>query len=74
MALVVQRLSRLADAADRHAGVRRLQDHRHAARLQLLHQQVGELLGHALLHLRPARQHLDDAGQLLRPTILPLGR
>src|SRR5687767_13972447 len=43
----------LADAADRHAAVRRFQNDADAAGIELLHEQVGDVLGHALLHLRP---------------------
>src|SRR5262245_28435944 len=63
---------RLSDAADRHAGVSRLQHHADAACPCLLHQQVRQLLGHALLHLRPVRQHLDNSRQLAQPDDAPL--
>ena len=59
--------ARLADAADRHAAVARLDDHPDAPRLQLGHDEVGDRLGHPLLHLRPLRHALDDAGQLRQP-------
>ena len=39
----------------------------HAARLELLHQQVGDLRGEPLLHLRPAGVDLDQPGQLGQP-------
>ena len=29
-----------------------------------LHHRIGDLVGEPLLHLQPAREHLDDAGQL----------
>src|SRR5437764_1053973 len=53
-----------APAADRHAGVGRLQHDADPAGVQLLHQEVGQVLRHALLDLRPARERLDRAGQL----------
>jgi len=56
-----------AHAADRHAGVRRFEDHAHAAGVEFAHQQVRDLLGHLLLHLRPARQRFDHARNLAQP-------
>src|SRR6266487_1686882 len=46
--------SRRLHAAQRHAGVFRLDDHADARWLQLLGQPVGDLLGEALLHLGAA--------------------
>src|SRR5262249_35285357 len=50
----------LAHAADGHAGVRGFEDDADAAWFEFLHQEVGQLLRHAFLHLRPVGQHLDD--------------
>lgn len=41
-----------------------LQHHAGAAGIQFLHHQIGDLLRHPLLHLRPFRDDLHDAGQL----------
>ena len=46
------------------AQVGRLDDDAHALGLQALHQEVGDLLGQALLDLEPAGVHLDDARDL----------
>src|SRR5690606_17871194 len=57
----------LLDAAHHHAQVARLRDHREALGLQHLHQRVGDLRGHPLLQLQPAREQVDDARELRQP-------
>ena len=59
--------ARLAHAAHDGAQVRCLHDHAHAPRLEALHQEVGDLLGHPLLDLQAARVHLDDPRDLRQP-------
>ena len=56
--------TRFPHATNRHARVNRLDNDGHAPGLQLLDQQVGNLLGHAFLDLRPPGNLFDDAGQL----------
>ena len=64
MAEVTATLPGLWDPADRHAGVGRLDDHRDALHVQLLQQQVGDLLGHPLLHLGAVGDVLHDPREL----------
>src|SRR3990172_133370 len=54
----------LAHAAHDHAQVRRLDDHPPALGVEPIFDEVGDLLGHALLDLEPPCEHLDDARQL----------
>src|SRR6185503_17898530 len=54
----------LLDAAHRHAQVRRLDDHRHAQRMQFRLERLGNLGGQPLLHLQPAGKDIDDAWDL----------
>src|SRR6516165_2560406 len=56
--------SRLLHAAQRHAHVLGLDHHRHAARGQDLLDGGGDLRGHTLLRLQPARIDVDEAGKL----------
>ena len=39
-------------------------DNNNAARLEYLHQRVGNLAGHPFLHLRSPRVHVDEPGEL----------
>src|SRR5688572_10070465 len=57
----------LLDAAHGHAQMGRLDDDRDAERLELLHQRLGDLRREPLLHLQPAREDVDDAGDLAQP-------
>ena len=59
--------TRLLDTAHGHAGVCGLDHHRHAQRLDLFHQQVGDLAGETFLHLGSASEGFDHAGQLADP-------
>src|SRR6185312_3722487 len=63
-----------ADAADRHARMARLDDHRHPLGFQFAHEQVGDRFGHTLLDLRTAGHDLDHAGQLAQPDHLAVGQ
>ena len=63
----------LADPAHRHAHVLALDDDDHAARLQDLHQRVGDLRGQPLLHLRAAGVDVDQPGQLRQAGDLAVG-
>src|SRR5580704_17881128 len=56
--------TRLANAADGHASVLSFQNYDDALRVQIGVDQVGDLVGHAFLHLRPMRNLLDHSGQL----------
>ena len=57
----------LLDAAHRHAQVRALADHRHAERIDLLADGLGDLVGHPLLDLQPPREHVHEPGNLAEP-------
>lgn len=50
-----------------HAGVFSGNEHADPARMQLLLEPVGDLLGQPLLDLRTAREVLDDPGQFGEP-------
>jgi hypothetical protein len=56
-----------ASAAQRHAHVLGDQDHPDAPGLQAVVQPVGDLLGEALLNLRPAGEQLHQPGELGQP-------
>src|SRR5262245_25039532 len=56
--------SRLLHPAQRHAHVLSLDHHRHAARGQDLLDGGGDLRGHMLLRLQPARVDVDETGKL----------
>src|ERR1700730_1762561 len=64
--------ARLAHPAHRHAQVLRLDDHHHPTWFQRVHQGVGYLAGHPLLHLRAPRIDIDQPGQLGKPGDLAL--
>ena len=55
--------ARLGDAADRHAGVLGLEQHRDAARLEHFIDGDRDLRGQMLLRLQPARIDVDEAGE-----------
>src|SRR6266536_198271 len=57
----------LLDAAHGHAHVLAIQHRDHPARLEPLHQQVGDLGGEPLLHLRTAGEDVDKSRQLGQP-------
>ena len=63
-ALVTVREFCFSHAAHHHAEVGGLDHHADARRLQHVHDRVGDLLGEPLLHLQPAREHVDDAREL----------
>ena len=50
--------------AHHHAEVGGLDDDADAARLQRIHDRIGDLVGEALLHLQAAGEHVHDAGRL----------
>src|SRR4029077_5477353 len=50
--------------AHHHAQVARFDHHSHAGGLDRIHDHPGDLLGQALLQLRPPRVHVDQPGQL----------
>src|SRR5215472_13327877 len=56
--------SRFAHPPHRHAQVLGLDHHDDAARLEGAHQRIGDLAGHALLHLRTPGVYVDEPGQL----------
>lgn len=64
---------RLFHAAEHHAAVARLDDHRNPQRLERLLDAVAYLDGEPLLDLETARERLDDACYLAEPRDLPVG-
>ena len=72
---VIVRAPALRDPAHGHAEVLGLDHHDHAARLEDLHERVGDLGGQPLLHLRALGVDVDEPGQLGQPGDLAgLGR
>ena len=63
----------LLDAAHHHAEVLRLDDDADAFCASLGHHRVRDLLGHALLYLKPPRVHVDYARELRDAKHLALG-
>jgi hypothetical protein len=49
-----------------------LDDHPNPFWLQFGHDQVGKPFGHALLDLRPTRNHVNDSGQFRQPNDTPI--